>query len=335
MSESFVYASNRAAPPDSAFVAGELGLLVPGNRGRLLDARRTPIRIVDVVPDRGAFVVRIEAFEDAGAQWELSLGEIGRFQFAHDARRLSDEDAAALKRSRAWFDRELIVECEETTRRLTQQQLDERRGVVGAWLDDRAGALDLDVSAQIDRREGDPVLCGLLADFVTDRGVSELEDEFTATFVTNPRSGEVVKGHAIVLAELGLFPYRGQAPRDPNLFAGEWSHARRAEHLLWRLAFTQELWRRFAPDHVAVYRAAASDGTLQARWPGSFVSATFSHAVAEAHFRGGPTSRSAVLWGQPLPIERLFMSFLETPAMNARFHEAEAVLVADPDSHTF
>ena len=29
------------------------------------------------------------------------------------------------------------------------------------------------------------------------------------------------------------------------------------------------------------------------------------------------------------------MSFLETPAMNARFHEAEAVLVADPDSHTF
>jgi hypothetical protein len=335
MSESSVYASNPEAPPDSAFVAGELCLLVPGNGGRLLDARRKPIRIVDVVPDRGAFVVHIEAFEDAGAEWELSLDEIARFQFARDARRLCEEDAAALERSRARFDRELIIECDETTCRATQQRLEERRALVDAWLDDRAGGLDVDLPAQIERREGDPFLCGLLANFVADRGVSDLEQEFTATFVTNPRSGEVVKGHAIVLAEFGLCPYRGQAPRDPNLFAGLWSRARRAEHLLWRLAFTQELWRRVAPDDLALYRAAASDEPLQARRPESFISAIFSPAVAEAHFRGGPTTRSAVLWRQRLPLERLLVSFLETTAMNGRFHEAEAVLVADPASHTF
>jgi hypothetical protein len=65
------------------------------------------------------------------------------------------------------------------------------------------------------------------------------------------------------------------------------------------------------------------------------LSATFSPAVTESHVRGGPTTRSAVLWRQRLPIGRLLMSFLETAAMNERFHEAEAVLVAGPESNAF
>lgn len=334
MDETAVYLSDREAAPDSAFVAGEPGLLVPGNHGRLLDARRTPIRVVEVVPERGAFVVRVEAFEDAGAHWELALDEIERFQFARDAARLRDDEADALRRRRAELARELVVTWDATTRRATRERLADRRDAVGRWLDGRAPGLDVDVPAHIERRSGSPVLYELLAGFAAERGFGELETAFAGTFVSNPRSGEIVKGHAIVLAELGLCAYRGPAPRDPDLFAGGRSRAKRAEHLLWRLAFTQELWRRLAPD-TALYRAMASEGALEPRRPQSFVSATFSRAVAEEHFNGGPATGSAVLWRRPLPVERLVMTFVETAAMNARFHEAEAVLVADPGTHAF
>jgi hypothetical protein len=57
--------------------------------------------------------------------------------------------------------------------------------------------------------------------------------------------------------------------------------------------------------------------------------------VATAHFDGGPTTHTAVLWRQAVPITRLLMTFLETRKMNGRFHEAEAVLIADPDNRAF
>jgi hypothetical protein len=81
MTKSSIYASNREPAPDSAFVDGDLAWLVVGNRGRLLDARRTPISVVEVAPERGSFVVRVDAFEDSGARWELSFDDVRRFQF--------------------------------------------------------------------------------------------------------------------------------------------------------------------------------------------------------------------------------------------------------------
>lgn len=65
------------------------------------------------------------------------------------------------------------------------------------------------------------------------------------------------------------------------------------------------------------------------------VSCTFSEQVAAAHFAGGPTTKTAVMWRQVLDPARLLMTFLETVAMNGRFREAEAVLVADPSNLAF
>ena len=144
-----------------------------------------------------------------------------------------------------------------------------------------------------------------------------------------------MKGHAIVVAELGLCRYRGKAPRDPDLFAGSWTRARRADHVLHRLAFTQELWLHLGRRELTLYRAAASDDSLQPARPATFVSATFSKPVADEHFEGGPSTRVAALWRQRVPIERTLMTFLETKAMNARFQEAEAVLLADPSNAAF
>jgi hypothetical protein len=322
-----VYASDPGALPDSAFAPGELRHLVAGNRGRLLDDRRTPVTVIGADADRGSFVVRVEAFEDSGAQWELGLEEIGRFQFAEGASPAGARELAELERAATRFDRELVVECEPAAREASLLRLRDDRQAARSWLQERATGLEVDLAGSVRRREGSPELYGLLDEFLAEHALADIEAAFTSTFVSNPRSGEVVKGHAIVLAELGLSPYRGKVPRDPSLFAGAWSRARRAEHILRRLALTQAVLAHLGAEELTLYRAAAGDGPLPAPRPASLVSATFAREVAEAHFAGGPATRSAALWRELVPIERVLMTFLETRAMNERFREAEAVLL--------
>jgi hypothetical protein len=144
-----------------------------------------------------------------------------------------------------------------------------------------------------------------------------------------------VKAHAIVLAELGLCPYAGKIARDPDLFAAPRSKSERATYLVARLAFTQTLWSMWGSQTVMLYRGAAVDGALPARSPACLISATFSRDVADAHYEGGPATQTAVLWRQRVLIERLLMTFLETPEMNEPFNEAEAVLIGDPSNHAF
>jgi hypothetical protein len=328
-----IYASDPNAAPDSEFWPGELRYLVAGNRGRLLDARRTPITITSTDPARGSFEVEIGAFEDAGARWELPLDDVGRFQFAHGASVVADGFVSELEQARRRFDRELVVDCDPAVRSRTLRQIDGRRGMVR----ERLGSVArVDLAARVEAREGDARLFAFADEVMDAVGVMDLEQRFTTTFVTNPRSGEFVKGHAIVLAELGLCPYRGKVVRDPDLFEEPWCKARRAEHLIARLAFTSELWSSVAGQgSVILYRGAAVAGPLPEPSPSSFVSATFSREVGASHFEGGPTTETAVLWRQRVPVRRLLMTFLETREMNRRFKEAEAVLIADPANRAF
>ncbi len=316
-----IYASDPDARPDAEFLPGELRHLVIGNRGRLLDARRTPITIAAVMPETGGFEVEIGAFEDAGARWELPLDEASRFQFARGSAVATPDDLLDLVRAAARFDRELLIEPDGRAR---EQTLHRIAAVRESFRDQLAGREfpQIDLADHISRREGDPRLYAILDEVMAARGLEELEHGFSATFVSNPASGELVKGHAIVLAELGLCRFRGKIVRDPELFTGQWSKLRRAEHLVTRLAVSAELFSRWGVDTVTVYRGAAVDGPLPAWSPASFVSATLSREVATAHFDGGPTTHTAVLWRQAVPITRLLMTFLETREMNERFHEA-------------
>ncbi len=329
-----VYESDPRAAPDSEFRAGELADLVVGNRGRLLDARRTPVAVTGVNLETGMFAVEVLGFEDAGARWELPVEDVGGFQFARDGRRAADDVVASLAEAVRRFDRPGDVACEPRVRESTLRRVGEERRRAREWLAARRDRLGgIDVAGAIARREGDPRLFALVDEFLGES--AEMDRRFAAVFVSHPGSGEVVKGHAIVLAELGLCPYSGKVVRDPRALAGEWARERRAAHLLARLAFTRELWSLLGAAALPVYRGAATDGPLPRRRPASFVSATFSREVAEAHFAGGPTTRVAVMWRQAVPLERLLMTFLETEALNHPFKEAEAVLLGDPDNRAF
>jgi antitoxin component HigA of HigAB toxin-antitoxin module len=316
MSSSDVYERDPHAAPDDAFETGTLEHLVPGNRGRLLDARRTPVIVRRILPETGMFEVEVAAFEDAGACWEIEVERVGSFQFEPGQESADDETVAALDEARRRFDRPLSIPCAETERAETSARIEAARARARELLPG-------------------PSPFAALEAFLEERGLATLEEAFAERFVSNASSGELVKGHAIVLAQLGLCPYEGKVVRSPDLFAAEWSEERRADHIVSRLGFVRELHAVDGHDRVTLYRGLASDVPLTAPRTRSFVSATFDQSVAEAHFSGGPSTVAAAIYRQVVPVERIFMTYRETRAMNRQFRESEAVLIGDPGSPLF
>lgn len=328
-----IYQSGPEPAPDSEFVDGELRHLVVGNRGRLRDVRRTPLRVTAVMPAIGGFEVEIEAFEDRGARWQLPLMDVGRLQFPRDARRAPEWAVAQLRAAAVRFDRPLEVPIDPGRRVRTLARIADRRMAIQHRFVSRVPQIDL--AEHIRRREGHERLGRLFGELLDEQGLTDVDEHFARSFVSNPYAGEVVKGHAIVLAELGLCPYNGTIVRDSGTFAEPWTKSRREEHLITRLAATEALWAALGRREITLYRGAASEGPLRARPPASFVSATFSEEVARAHYAGGPATQAAILCRQRVPIARLLMTFLETPAMNDPYREAEAVLIGEPDNAGF
>jgi hypothetical protein len=322
-----VYQSDPAQEDDSGYEPGRLEHLVAGSRGRLLDARRTPVAITAVDAERASFEVEIDAFEDRGARWELAAWDVARFQFPHEAPRASAQESQALAEACRRFDRPLSIAANTAELSATLRAIEAES--------DRAQKLlaecgELNIEGRIEERRGATDLIDALERFLSERDLAELDREFARTFVSNPNSGELVKGHAIALAALGLHPFSGRPPRDPDLLRVPWSDSRRKEHLIARLGFMRALWARMKLEEVNLYRGAASETVIDAQPRGSLVSTTFSLAVAQAHFEGGPSTRAAVLLRFRVPSDRILMTFLETEAMNERFLEAEAVVIGDP-----
>jgi len=328
-----VYQSAADIAADSEFEPGGLRHLVPGRRGRLLDPRRTPIQVTGVDLDRGFFEVEILAFEDAGVRWLVPFEAVPRYQFVRgtDA---TNGLVARMREVAAAFDRPLAVGVDPDARSASLRRLAEERARAQRWLA-AAGFTGVDLAPLVRSRTGDPTCFALLAGYLGERDLSDMDSEFAARFVSNARSGETTKGHAIVLAELGLCPFSGTVVRDATLFDGRWTKQRRGAHLLSRMGFVQALLGAATAARPALFRGLTVEGPLPAPRPDSFVSASFSADVAMAHFHAGPATSTAALYRQPLPVQRLFMTFIETPAMSRQYLEAEAILVGDPDNRAF
>jgi hypothetical protein len=327
-----IYASADDPAPDSEVEPGALTHLVVGNAGRLLDARRTPVSVVAVRPRVGMFVIRIDEFEDKGATWEIPFEGVDRYQFARGSVRADEPDVKRFREAMARFDRPLAVPCPEGAAESTARHLAESRRAAAAWLESSSRfAAECGVLPDPASRKGDPRLADDLGAFMAARGLGDVEDAFARRYVSNPDSGELVKGHRIVIAELGLVPYAGTVVRDPALFDGRWSKDRRAAHVLARLGFVRALFARLGLDHLTLYRGISTEGPLRPPRNRTFVSATFSREVAVSHYESGSAEAARALIGHAVPLERVFMTYHETPQMNDPFREAEAVLLYAAD----
>jgi hypothetical protein len=331
-----VYLRNPDAPPDEAFQPGTLRHLVVGNSGRLLDPRRTPVTIVGLRPEVGLFIVRLDDFEDKGATWEIPFEDVGRYQFAQDSAEASLADIDYFKEAVKRLNRSLVIPIDPDKAQSTQSALAGMEADAAAWL--RSHSRFLGARRGLPdpaSRRGDERLCDDLTAYVDEYGVGDLERSFATQYVRGPHAGEIIKGHRIVLAELGLVPYDGKIVRDPETFQDNWCRSRRADHLLARLAFMRGLFHSIGRTHVALYRGMAVPGNIEPPRNGTFVSATFSHEVAMSHFTAARPNETAILVRQAVPVDRLFMTYHETAAMNAQFLEAEAVLLWQPGNLAF
>lgn len=314
--------------PDSDFANGTLAHLVVGNSGRMLDPRRTPIRIVGFDSLTGTFFCEVLAFEDRGVRWQLPYESVASFQFPKDCVLAGPADVEEFQLAVLRLDRPLEIVINTSARKRTLARVAEARRASKAWLDERLqfvrdGGLDLSMTV------GDSRVWQSCEAYFRAKGLWEIEDEFAAQYVSNPYSGEFAKGHRIVLAELGLAEYRDRILRDERTFEGAWSKAARAEHIIARLAFVQELFARGGHAEVLLHRGIATDAKPEKRTGRGFVSASFSLEIATSMLGPTDATRTGTVDTALIPVERLFMTYQETAHLNRKFQEAEAVLIED------
>lgn len=335
MREARVYRFNPEMASDSAFMPGALDMLVPGNLGRVLDPRRTPVRVAEVRPDTGFFVLEILDFEDRGARWEIPFESVAGYQFAREARRATGADVAAYAEAIRRLDQPLEIPVNPSRRASTLARLAVLTRDATTWLSAHARFHGLaQVLSAVDV-EGPKALREDLERFMDAHQLSDVEAALATQYVRNPHAGEMVKGHRIVLAELGLVSYAGKTVRDPGLFDHGWSRDARAEHIMRRLSFLRALFASEGVGHLVLHRGVSCEGPPHPVRNDTFVSTTFRKDVALAHFMERDRMNTGILIRQIVPVERLFMSYLETGPMNQQYKEAEAVLFVEAGNPLF
>lgn len=327
--------ARHSAPLEGQLEQAGLGHLVIGATLYLKDPRNTPIKVLSLEVQTATIVGCVADFEDVGAIWKLPFWDVSNFRVAPSAKEISCADQKKFgDRCTALNKTQQIAAC-AADREQTETEIARLEIKIRSWLGQHFADL--------------PVLSGAMTDgvmpcvhwsaafdaFIACADLADIDQAFAAQFASNPNASEMIKGHRIVLAQMGLVGYNGHIVRDPQTFQGAWSRERRRAHIVTRLAFMRVQASMLGLVELAVFRTIYSDGRLSAPRNTGFVSATFSAVVAAALFRSGQKTRCATLSWQQVPTGRLFMSYFETPALSARFQEAEAVLLFDPSNSIF
>lgn len=322
--------------PDTEFVPGTIAFLVEGNYCRLLDGRRTPGMIEKYFDDSAMFRWRIMDFEDKGKCWDVPAEGVTCYQFAKDAKRLDTKRIKEIKASINKYQKKLIIEAVPGKKHQTESKIKVIEQVITDWLKNNSTFFKNQEQLNFKSRTGSKCLAEDLIFYMRSVGMEKIEQSTADIIVLNPNSGEWIKGMAIVLAEMGFVPYRDKIPRTQDIFEGLGRKENRRNYLIHRLAFIRAYFHLLGIKEVTLYRGMATEWEW-GKTPSSrtFVSFTFSVKLARSHcnFNRNSDEKHSYLLKRPFPIEDLFMTYLETDAMNKQYKEAEAlVLYHEKDS---
>ena len=316
--------------PDEFFDSGTLAYLVAGNEGRVLDGRRTPGFIESYDEESAMFVWRITGFEDAGQYWEIPADQIGSYQLRKGSKTRSNAEVEAIRRRCDELNVVLIIEASQEAKNSTEKELEQWGQSATLWLAKnsaffRSGEI-LDFSA----KTGSELLAQDLINYMKSLGLDELEKETAQQYLLNPYSGEWIKGMKLVMAEMGLMPYQGTKPRKPDIFQGNGAKEKRRSYILARMSFLSAVFKLCGIKEVPLYRGMSTEENFF-ETPRTLLSTTFSleTAIDYADLKQDSSSRSAFVIKLTCPIERIFMTYLETKALNERYKEQEAVIFYD------
>jgi len=332
MSQSTIHEYDEKRSPDSDFLPGDIELLAEGNACRLLDPRRTPGVIEKLFDDCAMFRWRIAKFEHKGKCWEVPAEDVVNYQFSKDSARL-DSDRVKSLRSAIWeFQTPLVISVSEEEAEETRSAVAAVEKEIGGWLRSESEFIAGGEGLNLDSRMGPQSLAGDLVRYMTLVGMEEIERRTAENIVLNPNSGEWVKGMEIVLAEMGFVEYRSKVTRTRGVFEGPGARENRRRYLIHRLAFLRALFGLLETDEITLYRAGKIEAG-RTKSPSVFASYTFNLDVAKSFcdFERDSVFKSSYLLKRTVPVGRVFMTYLETRAMNAEYKEAEALVLRAED----
>ncbi len=321
--------------PVSELETGCFHHLVPGQKGFLNDPRQTPIEITEINLDTGFFTVAVLDFEDRGAHWSIPFENVSQYGFPATASHATPSVQKAIAFTVQRFDHPLVIEVSTERQAVTEQEISQRIPEARQWLRTEGQFLHTEKQLpDVHLRKGSPALIKDLQRFLEHHGLWELEERFSSTYVSNPRSGELIKGHGIVLAEMGLAPFHGKVVRDPNTFI-HYPKPVRQHHILWRLAFLRALFAELNCPHLLVYRGIRVNDTASPHSPGTWISTALHPPVAMEHITHINPTQTGLMYSRWMPVDRLWMTFYETRAMNQHYLETEAVFLGPEKTVTF
>lgn len=325
-----VHMQNENALPDSEYIKGEIKFLVHGNVCRLLDGRRTPGYIEEIFEDSAMFRWRITGFEDKGNYWDVPAEDIVRYQFTKDSKILDEAAVKNIEILIEKFNNPLEIDIEKEQREKTEKEIERIENTITEWLEENSTFIKSNEDLNFDSVEGNELLANDLNEYMKSIGMEELECKTAAQLVLNPNSGEWMKGMYIVLAEMGLAPYKGKVTRTSDIFVGLGEKETRKKYLLHRIAFVRAYLRLKDIEEVVIYRGMCTEGQWRANEK-TLISWTFNLEVAQAFSdlsRDSKYKQSFII-KRTVPISKLFMTYIETKEMNHQYKEAEGLLMYD------
>ena len=147
--------------PDTYFHLGSLKYIVPGNEGRLLDPRRTPVRVLDMKRKSGFFVLEVLDFEDKGALWKLPLENADHLQFDSESTEACAADIELYAEIISRLDQPLTIPADPRCQMESENNIASLRKDVRVWLETNSEVLESRVQLDFSRRVGSP-LCGVI-----------------------------------------------------------------------------------------------------------------------------------------------------------------------------
>lgn len=318
--------------PDSDFIDGEYSHLVIGNKCRLLDGRRTEGFIENILTDSGMFKWRITKYEDSGSYWLMPFESITNFQFEKDSNIHGKDMVNELKSISSKLNISLEVPRNIEVSYQHNTLLIEGKDKAIEFLKHRPDFMELK-DTQLNKIDtanfkGHPSLFSALDDFMHVYGLKELEDLTQKLMVLNPSSGEWIKGLLIVMAEMGLTSYKGKAVRSSNLFDGIGSKDNRAKYISYRLGFVRAYMELLGLEKVTLFRGMSTPYDWK-KIHRSLLPCTFNYQVASdfSDLKVDGDYANSYIIKSSTPVDKVFMSFIETKAMNNQYNEAEAVIL--------
>lgn len=324
-----LHQSNKDKLPDTYFEKGTLYHIVSGNKGRVLDGRRTPGFIEKYDDESAMFIWRITDFEDKGKCWEVPAEEIGAYQFEKGSIRLSKNEVMDIEAKCKLFSEKLLINGLESEYKKTLKLVEKEKGKVNNWFLNKSEFVSLGkCQLDIQSHEGSQFLFNDLISYMEASGIHELETKTSNQYLLNPYSGEWIKGLRIVMAEMGLIDFNEKKPRTKNIFKGIGSKDNRKHYIVSRMAFIQSYFDLAGYRKVQLFRGMSTEGELFEK-PKTLISASFNPEVGKAF--SDITMNEQVTFSYLIkftyPIENLFMTFFETKAFNERYKEQEAVII--------